>query len=80
MAININLKQLIFKKQLEENKSISVVEVVKKTGISHRTISMYLQNKNHNITAKNIEKLCRYFNCEISDLLDLDPSLKNDPE
>ena len=45
-------------------------EVKLSTGISAATLSNIRNGKNINISIKTIDKLCKYFNCGISDLIE----------
>ena len=52
-------------------------EVKLKTGISAATLSNIKNGKNINISIKTIDKLCKYFDCPVSDLLEYIPESKN---
>lgn len=48
-------------------------EIVKATGLGRSTVSKLRNSKNVNISVKTLDKLCRHFNCKISDLIDYIP-------
>lgn len=48
-------------------------DIYLKTGIGKSTLSTIRNNKNVNISVHTLNKLCRYFNCPISDLLEYIP-------
>ena len=48
-------------------------DIFKKTGIGKSTLSNIRNNKNINISIHTMDKLCKYFNCRISDLIEFVP-------
>ncbi len=48
-------------------------DIFQKTGIGKSTLSTIRNNKNINISIHTLNKLCKYFNCKISDLLEYIP-------
>ena len=48
-------------------------EISKQTGLGSSTISKLRNSKNLNISLNTINKLCKYFNCKVSDLLEYMP-------
>ena len=65
--IIIKLDDLIW-----QNKT-TAEEISKQTGLGSSTISKLRNSKNLNISLNTINKLCKYFNCKISDLLEYTP-------
>ena len=65
--IIIKLDDLIW-----QNKT-TAEEISKKTGLGSSTISKLRNSKNLNISLNTINKLCKYFNCKVSDLLEYMP-------
>lgn len=64
------LKQLIAKKEIEERRKISYRTISKETGISTGTLVRLCDfNGITKIEAKTIDTLCRYFKCDVGDLL-----------
>ena len=64
------LKQLIAKKEVEERRKISYRTVAAETGLSTGTLVRLCDFTGiTKIEAKTIDALCRYFNCEVGDLL-----------
>ncbi len=51
----------------------SAEDIVKQTGLGSSTISKLRNSKNKNISLNTLNKLCGYFNCAISDLLEYTP-------
>lgn len=48
-------------------------DIFQKTGIGKSTISTIRNNKNINISIHTMNKLCKYFNCSISELIEYVP-------
>ena len=47
--------------------------ISKATGIGTTTISKMRNSKNKNVSIKTLDKLCEYFHCKISDLIEYIP-------
>ena len=52
-------------------KRITIKEVHEKTGLSRNTISNIYNEKAKMVDFDTLEKLCRFLNCQIGDLLEL---------
>jgi len=72
--IKYHLKNLIAEKEFKEKHRVSIKEISEAVGVSRSTLSKIANNKeNYNSTAEIIEKLCKYFGCEIPDLMTIIP-------
>lgn len=67
--IRILLRERIADKEFKEDRKIKLDELVAATGISKNTLSRMQSVRGYNVTTDNLNKLCAYFNCEISELL-----------
>lgn len=67
--IKYNLKALIADKEFEENRKITYDDISKETGISKVTLSKIAKRRGYDTAVSNVEKLCLYFNCDITDLI-----------
>ena len=47
--------------------------IAKATGLGSSTISKLRNSKNVNINIHTLDKLCKYFNCKLTDLIDYIP-------
>lgn len=65
----VKLAALLGEKQTRENRVINVVTVAKETGIPKQTLYNWLSGDTTMFSGPIIEKLCRYFNCDVGDLL-----------
>jgi len=63
--IKCNLSSLMGKTKM------NIQEVHEKTGLSRNTITNLYHEKAGRIDFETIEKICRVFNCQIGDLLEL---------
>lgn len=67
--IKYNLKALIADKEFEENRKITYDDISKETGISKVTLSKIAKRRGYDTAVSNVEKLCLFFNCDITDLI-----------
>ncbi len=72
-VIYVELKQLIFKKQVEWGRTITVTEIADASGISRMTLHRMLKDPTYNASTDHLSKLCMYFQCELSALLRWEP-------
>jgi putative transcriptional regulator len=59
---------LIKKRELSLNKTLKRSDIAEGSGVSRYTIWRMLSNPNHPVSARNIDRLCQYFNCSVGDL------------
>ncbi|WP_428480336.1 helix-turn-helix domain-containing protein [Spongiibacter thalassae] len=60
---------MIAEREFKERRSVTMKEVSEATGIHPVTLSKIGKNRGYNPTLEIIDRLCEYFDCEISDLL-----------
>jgi len=62
--------------RLMGEKKMKVINVVRATGLHRNTVTLLYKETAKKVDLLTIEKLCRLFKCEISDLFELtdDPS------
>lgn len=68
--LKIKIKEMIAKKEYDEDRLIKVAEICEATGIGRTTLSAMINNKKKNVGIDNFDKLCAYFSCELSDLVE----------
>lgn len=71
--IRFRLKELLAEKEFAERKVISLTEVATATGMNRMTLSRIANHPGTNTGTENIDKLCKYFNCEVSQLMQYIP-------
>lgn len=64
---------LLLKKSNDEGRRIYQSELAKAVGVSENTISTWVSNNMEKINISVIERLCEYFDCDVSDLFYLEP-------
>jgi DNA-binding Xre family transcriptional regulator len=69
--IKYNLKKLIAEKEFEEDRRITYDEIAAETGISRTTLSLIATKRGYDTGVSNVEKLCIYFGCAVSDFIDI---------
>ncbi len=73
--IKYNLKELIAKKEFEEQRRISMVAIAKEIGVSRATLSKIANSKgDYSTKTEYIEKLCHYFNVTSDQLMTIIPN------
>jgi putative transcriptional regulator len=60
---------LMGEKQAKENRSINQTDVAEATGLTRAAISKWARGEITQFNSETIERLCKYFNCGIGDLL-----------
>lgn len=65
------LFQLIKKKEMETGRNWTYEDVATESGVSERLIHRWINTEPRRFDADSIEKLCRFFDCEVGDLLHL---------
>ena len=68
--LKFHLKRLIADKESALGRRISLKEIASETGIHASTLSRLANHRSTDTTAANLEKLCRYFDCQVSDLVE----------
>lgn len=57
--------------RLMGERKLKLVDVIRDTGISRHTVRALYKEENVKVDLEAIEKLCRYFSCEIGELFEL---------
>jgi DNA-binding Xre family transcriptional regulator len=66
------VKFLLEEKEKREGRRISYRKVVEETGVSLTSIQNWIAGNATQYREEQILALCRYFNCEVGDLLQID--------
>lgn len=66
MSIAVSKKIPVFMAQ----RFIKLSKVAKETGISRSTLTRIYYSKSEMISFDVLDKLCKYFDCEVSDILE----------
>lgn len=71
--IRFKLGEMIERKQFAEGRRLTISEVATVTGLNRMTLSKILNQKGYGTGTETIDKLCAYFSCEVSDLMEYIP-------
>lgn len=70
IVIRFRLKEAIAEKAFRERRHITISEVAEQTGLNRSTLSKVSSVPGYNCTTEVIDKLCAYFECNVSDLME----------
>ncbi len=68
--IRFKLKELISKKEFYDGKRITLKQIAEVTGINRMTLTKINTKIGYSTSTDTLNKLCNFFNCEISDLVE----------
>jgi putative transcriptional regulator len=78
-VIRFRLAELLADKGFREGRRVEIGEVADATGIHRSTLSRIVNVRGANVTAANLDKLCAYFGCSLSDLAEYVPDAALQP-
>jgi putative transcriptional regulator len=73
MKVKNRLKVLIAEKEMRENRRLTYRQLADETGLSLDTILGYMTQRVSRYDASTLATLCEYLECDVGDLLILDP-------
>lgn len=68
--IRFKLGELLEKKQFRDSRRITLQEVSEATAINRSTLSKILNQKGYSTGTDVLDRLCTYFDCTISDVVE----------
>jgi len=68
--LKFKFKQLLAEKEFNDGQVVTITDVAKATGINRMTLSKIGNKKGYSTVTDNIDKLCAYFGCQVSDLVE----------
>lgn len=71
--IRFKLGEMIERKQFTDGRRLTISEVAAATGLNRMTLSKILNQKGYGTGTETIDKLCAYFSCQVSDLMEYVP-------
>lgn len=71
--IRFRLAELLAEKGFREGRRVEIGEVADATGIHRSTLSRIINVRGANVTAANMDRLCRFFACALSELAEYVP-------
>lgn len=66
------LKLLVAKRELRERRRLSIRIIVEESGASRSTVERLLNNTIKRVPLDELGALCRYFNCNVGDMLSME--------
>lgn len=69
VPVRSRFKLLLAEKEMKEGRKIPYREISKQTGVSTQSLSGLATNSTRRFDADVLGALCKYFSCEIGDLL-----------
>lgn len=76
--IRFKLQELLAEKQFKEGRRVTLTELSEVTGINRVTISKLVNHRGYSTVTDNIDQLCKFFDCKVSDLMEYVPDLSED--
>ena len=71
--IRFKMKEVISEREFKLGRRITQDEISKETGIHRTTLSKISGHRGYNTTTDNIDKLCRFLECKVEDLMQYVP-------
>lgn len=71
--IRFRIQELLADKQFREGKRASITELSTTTGINRVTLSKMINQRGYSTVTENLDRLCKYFNCRIEELVEYVP-------
>lgn len=77
MAVKNRLFNLLKDREVKIQRRIDITELSKETGVSRQAIYKWLSDDIKAYYPDVMEAFCRYFECELNELLEFDPPVKD---
>ena len=68
--LRYKLSERIADKEFKERRRITAIEISEATGINRMTLSKLMNKHGANVQTDVLERLCRYFECRVEDLVE----------
>lgn len=68
--IRFRLAECIADKEFRERRQIQLVEIAADSGVGRMTLSKILNHHGASVRTEYIDRLCRYFECRVEDLME----------
>jgi len=78
--IRYKLQELIAEKQFKEGHRVTLTELTEVTGINRVTLSKLVNHRGYSTVTDNIDRLCKFFNCKVEDLIEYVPDETYSPK
>ncbi len=71
-TVHSRLKILVAEKELREKRSLGIRTIASEAGASVPTVQRLLNNTMRRVPLEDLGALCRYFNCNVGDILNME--------
>ena len=71
--IRFKIHELLADKRFREGRRITLTELSEATGINRVTLSKMVNQRGYSTVTDNLDKLCKFFGCQIGDLAEYIP-------
>ena len=71
--IRFRIQELIAEKHFREGRRVTLLDLSLATGISRVTLSKMVNQIGYSTVTDNLDSLCKFFNCKLSDLAEYVP-------
>jgi DNA-binding Xre family transcriptional regulator len=71
--IRYRIQELLADKHFREGRRVTLTELADATNISRVTLSKMVNQRGYGTLTDHLDRLCRYFNCSLSDLAEYVP-------
>ena len=71
--VRFRLRRLMEDFEFREQRRLTMTEIGEAPGIVRNTLSRMVGPKHFNTTTDNLQKLCKFFGCQVSDLVEYVP-------
>jgi putative transcriptional regulator len=68
--IRYRLQELLADKLFKDGQRVTLLELSSATGINRVTLSKMINTRNYSTVTDNIDKLCKFFDCKVEDLME----------
>ena len=68
--IRFRIQELLAEKQFKDGKRVTLSEVAIAIGVNRATLSKMNNVRGYSTVTDNIDKLCKYFGCQVQDLME----------
>ncbi len=72
--IYLNIQELIASRQVQWGRRVTLTGISDATGISRMTLHRMIHRKSHNTITDQLDKLCDFFRCDLTELVKYVPN------
>lgn len=69
MAVKIDFEKMMLRKMNERGRLMTLDEMAEEAGVSRQSMSSWKRGELEMFRVSTLEKLCKYFKCQVGDLM-----------